>query len=240
MPPATRYVLIGAALVLLALLAQFALHTYRTDPRDARTIAERELQLNTLASGEHVIRMVSVFQRPWLDYFRATRGLLVLTDRRLLYLGLQPRDLLSTGDSPPTFEERGFPIDTLTRLSPGRTFFGIAKAIVVTTPRGSVTLGVPAEAWPRARLLIAGMEGRYERLHSRGVALRARREQLEKERTAAEAEARKPRTYVVRRGDAVASVAAAWNTTPDRLRQWNNLPDNRIRIGQTLVVKPQS
>src|SRR6185437_1926879 len=49
-------------------------------------IAERELQLNTLQPGERVLRMVSVFKRPAINYFRATRGLLVLTNRRLLYL----------------------------------------------------------------------------------------------------------------------------------------------------------
>src|SRR5947199_200276 len=93
----------GGAVVVLGLLAQFAVHTYRTEPRDASVIAARELRVNTLGDGERVIRMVAVFQRPWIDYFRATRGLLVLTDRRLLFLGLEPRDLLGNGDSPPTF-----------------------------------------------------------------------------------------------------------------------------------------
>ena len=78
----------------------------------ARTIAERELQLNTLQPGERVLRMVSVFKRPAISYFRATRGLLVLTNQRLLYLGLEPRDLLAAPDLPPTFEERDFPVDT--------------------------------------------------------------------------------------------------------------------------------
>src|SRR5690349_3010262 len=99
MRPVLRYTIIGGAIVVLGVATQFAVHTYRTEPRNTNAIAARELRLNTLAEGERVIRSVPVFQRPWIDYFRATRGLLVLTDRRLLFLGLEPRDLLGSGDS---------------------------------------------------------------------------------------------------------------------------------------------
>src|SRR5919201_4837422 len=70
--PATRYATIAGCIIVLGLLAQFAIHTYRTEPRNTSAIAERELRLNTLVDGERVIRMVAVFQRPWIDYFRAT------------------------------------------------------------------------------------------------------------------------------------------------------------------------
>ena len=146
MRPAMRYTVIGTAIVIVGLLVQFAIHTYRTEPRNTSAIAERELRLNTLADGERVIRMVAVFQRPWIDYFRATRGLLVLTDRRLLFLGLEPRDLLGSGDSPPTFTEHDFQVDTVVELRPGRTFFGIAKALIIDTPEGSYRYGVPSQA----------------------------------------------------------------------------------------------
>src|SRR5438128_2059332 len=132
--PATLYAIVFAVLIAFAVLVQFGVHMARTDPRDARTIAERELQLNTLQSGERVFRMVSVFKRPAISYFRATRGLLVLTNKRLLYLGLEPRDLLAAPDLPPTFEEREFPLDTTVKVRSGRTFFGLAKAIVIETP----------------------------------------------------------------------------------------------------------
>ena len=95
MRPATRYA-IGALVVFgLAIVIQSLVHMARTDPRDSRAIAERELQVNSIQPGERVHRQVSVFKRPAIDYFRATRGLLVLTERRLLYLGLEPRDLLA-------------------------------------------------------------------------------------------------------------------------------------------------
>ena len=240
MRPTTRYLLVGAGVVLAGLFTQFAVHTYRTDPRDARAIAERELRVNTLADGERVIRMVSVFKRPWIDYFRATRGLLVLTDRRLLFLGLEPRDLLASGDSPPTFEERDFPVDTLVQLRPGRTFFGIAKAVVVSTPEGEYRFGVPSEAWGKASLLLHSVTARHERLQAEGVRAARRRNALERQRRLAAEEAKKAKYYTVRRGDALSTIAARWNTTADRLRAMNDLPTNQIRVGQQLLVKPQA
>jgi hypothetical protein len=63
-------------------------------------------------------------------------------------------------------------------------------------------------------------------------------EKAEAERKQVEAARRKPKFYTVRRGDALGNIATIWNTTPDRLREWNKLPDNRIRVGQTLMVRP--
>src|SRR5204862_3737236 len=138
-------------------------HMARTEPRDTRAIAERELQVNTLQPGEHVVRSVSVFKRPAIEYFRATRGLLVLTDRRLLYLGLEPRDLLAAPDLPPTFDQRDFPIDTTVHVSSGRTFFGLAKAVVIETRNEQLRLGVPSGAWPQADIMIVAMNVRRDR-----------------------------------------------------------------------------
>src|SRR5689334_10532897 len=214
MRPAMRYTLIGATILVVGLIVQFAVHTYRTEPRNTSAIAERELRLNTLADGERVIRMVAVFQRPWIDYFRATRGLLVLTDRRLLFLGLEPRDLLSSGDSPPTFTEHDFQVDTLVQLRPGRTFFGIAKALVVDTPEGNYRFGVPSQAWGKASLLLHSIAARHERVVALGEKQAKERALLEAQRRNALAEATKAKYYTVKRGDALSSIAARWNTTP--------------------------
>ncbi len=240
MRPAARYTLIGAAVVIIGLLVQFAIHTYRTEPRNTSAIAERELRVNTLVDGERVIRMVAVFQRPWIDYFRATRGLLVLTDRRLLFLGLEPRDLLASGDSPPTFTEHDFQVDTAVQLRPGRTFFGIAKALVVDTPDGNYRFGVPSQAWGKASVMLHSIAARRERLVAIGIKQANVRAGIDTQRKLAQQEAAKAKYYTVKRGDALASVAARWNTTADRLREWNNLSGNKIRIGQTLLVKPQA
>jgi LysM repeat protein len=238
MPPGTLDTLVFAILIGLVIAVQFAVHIVRTDPRDARAIAERELQLNTLQPNEHVYRMVSVFKRPAISYFRATRGLLVLTNKRLLYLGLEPRDLLAAPDLPPTFEEREFAIDTNVTVKSGRTFFWIAPAIVIQTPSEELRLGVPSGSLPQANLMITAMEVRHDKAIVASAEQKKELVRAEAQRKAAEVERRKAKYYTVRKGDAVATIATQWNTTPDRLRAWNKLPDNKIRIGQVLLVKP--
>jgi uncharacterized protein (UPF0548 family) len=238
MRPGVRSSLVVGALIVVAVIMQFAVHMARTDPRDTRAIAERELQLNTLEPGEHVIRSVSVFKRPAINYFRATRGLLVLTNKRLLYLGLEPRDLLAAPDLPPTFEQREFPVDASLQVSSGRTFFGIAKAVVIKTPNETLRLGVPSGAWPRADLMIVSMSVRRDRALALNAQLRKELAEAEAQRKNVEASRRKPKYHTVRRGDALGSIATMWNTTPDKLRAWNKLSDNRIRVGQVLMVRP--
>jgi hypothetical protein len=238
MQPSVRYSLIFGGLVAIAIVVQFAVHIARTDPRDTRAIAERELEINALQPGEHVIRSVSVFKRPAISYFRATRGLLVLTNKRLLYLGLEPRDLLAAPDLPPTFEQRDFALDTMTRVSSGRTFFGIAKAVVIETPRETLKLGVPSGAWPNADLMIVAMNVRRDKAVATTAEQRAYLAKAEAERKQIETNRRKAKFYTVRRGDALGNIATIWNTTPDKLREWNKLSDNRIRVGQTLMVRP--
>jgi hypothetical protein len=238
MSPAARYAILVAALVFVAVVAQFLVHMARTDPRDSRAIAERELTVNSLQSGEHVLRQVSVFKRPAIDYFRATRGLLVLTDRRLLYLGLEPRDLLAAPDLPPTFEERDFPLDTTVRLSAGRTFFEIAKAVVITTPHEQIKLGVPSGVWGDAATIIADMDVRYKKAVVASAQQAQFRARAEEQRKQAEINRKKAKYYTVRRGDALGSIATMWNTTTDKLRDWNNLPNNNIRAGKVLLVRP--
>jgi hypothetical protein len=232
-------VLAAVFVLLLVVGIQFAVHVVRTDPRDAHAITERELRLNTLQPGERVAVMTSAFKRPAIDYFRATQGLLVLTDRRLLFIGLQPRDLVASGEGPPTFEERDFPIDTLVRVQPGRTFFQLARAIVITTPDGVVrAYGIPSPAWHDATVLLDSVAARHRILLAAGVRQKAARDRAEAERRAAEAEARQAQYYVVQRGDALAAIAARWSTTPDQLRAWNGISGNTIRVGQKLLVRP--
>jgi hypothetical protein len=211
----------------------------RSEPRDTRAIAERELRLNTLQPGERVIRSVSIFKRPAIEYFRATRGLIALTDRRLIYLGLEPRDLLAAPDLPPTFEERDFPLDTTVRVSSGRTFFGIAHAIVISTPNETIKLGVPSAARPAADVLVVTMVARRSTAVARSVEQRALLKEADAQRREVERSRRLAKYYVVKRGDALGGIATIWNTTSDKLREWNSLSSNNIRAGQRLLVKPE-
>src|SRR5207244_1495427 len=92
-PPGVWYALAALGVALLIVLGELMLHVRESAPRDQIAVVERELRVNTLRPGERVLRSVPVFRRTGVDYLRRTRGLLVLTDHRLIYLGAPPRDI---------------------------------------------------------------------------------------------------------------------------------------------------
>ena len=244
-----KYLVVSLVLAVVLSLAQIALHAYRADPRDARVFAERELRLTVLRPRERVIASVSVWQRPLIDYFRATRGILVVTDAapdtahpiggRLIYLGLQPRDPLSSQDAPPTFDEREWPIDTLVRLTPTRTFFYVANALEISAPRDPrLVLGYPAGAADDAEKVRSSIAKKYAQLRAVGWQRREEQRARDRARLVQIYEGRRAWYHTVKRGEALSSVATLYGATPDQLRQWNNLVGDRIKIGQRLLVKP--
>lgn len=236
-PHAFWYALVALGATFAVVLVQIALHSQRTGPRDARAIVERELQLNTLAPGERVIRGVPVFRRSATDYYRQTRGLLVLTDRRLVYLGAPPRDVTGASDAPPTFDQRDFRIDTLVRIEPSLALLGLARALTIESPEGSVELAIPSASWPRAQLLLRAWEGRHAKLAGIGVwgeRVRDARAQLQR---VLDAYRKEPLHHVVRPGDALSSIAAWYETTPESIRSLNGIEGNTIKVGQSLVIR---
>jgi hypothetical protein len=243
-----KYTLSLVVLAFLVGVAQIAFHALRSDPRDAKVFADRELRLTLLKPNERVVGAVSVWQRPPIDYFRATRGLLVLTDApgdsvkpvggRLIYLGLQPRDPLSAPDAPPTFDEREWPVDTLVRLNPKRTFFLLSRGLAVTAPRESrLTLGLPGEQDSAVEALNHELATRYKALRAEGWRRREIARAKERARRAKLYEGRRVWYHTVRRGEALASIAKMFNTEADSIRALNGIEGDRIRIGQTLKVK---
>ncbi len=244
-----KYFVVCVGLAVVVTLAQIGFHTYRADPRDSRVFAERELRLTTLRRNEKVLAMVSVWQRPLIDYFRATRGILVLTDApadaghpvggRIIYLGLQPRDPLSPPDAPPTFDQREWPVDTLVSVTPTRTFFYVANALAIAAPREPrLVIGYPAGASGDADALRTAIAKKYAALRAVGWERREARRARERARLVQVFEGRRPWYHTVKRGDALSSVATLYGATPDQVRQWNGLVGDRIRIGQKLLVKP--
>ena len=244
-----KYLVVSLVLAVVLSLSQIALHAYRADPRDARVFAERELRLTVLRPNERVIASVSVWQRPLIDYFRATRGILVVTDGpatathpvggRVIYLGLQPRDPLSPQDAPPTFDQREWPIDTLARVTPTRTFFYIARAFAISM-RGEqrLVLGYPAGAADDAEAVRAAIAKKYATLRALGWERREERRARDRARLVQIYAGRRAWYHTVQRGEALSTVATRYGATPDQVRQWNDLVGDRIRIGQTLLVKP--
>ncbi|MEO8560577.1 MAG: LysM peptidoglycan-binding domain-containing protein [bacterium] len=244
-----KYLAASIGLSIIVSAAQIGLHAYRADPRDSRVFAERELQLTVLRPNERVVASVSVWQRPLIDYFRATRGIMVVTDAapdtsrpvggRILYLGLQPRDPLSPPDAPPTFDQREWPIDTLVSVRPTRTFFYVARALAIAAPREPrLVVGFPAGAASDADAVRAAIAKKYAALRLVGWHRREVKRERERERLTQQFEGRRAWYHTVKRGEALSSVATLYGATSDQLRAWNNLTGDRIRIGQTLLVKP--
>jgi hypothetical protein len=244
-----KYLVVSVGLALVLSLAQIALHAYRADPRDARAFAERELRLTVLRPNERVVASVSVWQRPLIDYFRATRGIFVVTEAppdtahpiggRLIYLGLQPRDPLSPADAPPTFDQREWPIDTLVRVQPTRTFFYVAHALAVAAPREpQLVLGFPAGAATDAEAVRTTVARKHATLRAIGWQRREERRARDRARLAQVYEGRRAWYHTVKRGEALSTVATLYGATPDQVRLWNNLVGDRIKVGQQLLVKP--
>ncbi|MEX2154310.1 MAG: LysM peptidoglycan-binding domain-containing protein [Gemmatimonadaceae bacterium] len=240
MPSAVWFALAAFGFALVIVLVQLALYTRRSEPRDARAIVERELRMNTLQPGERVLRSVPVFRRNASDYFRQTRGLLVLTDRRLVYLGAPPRDITGASDGPPTFDQQEFRIDTLVRLDRSFTLLGVARALDVESPDGKLNVGIPSGAWPQAELLRQMWDVRHKKLYAIGVwgaRVRAARAQLQKE---LEEYRRQPVYHVVRAGDAISSIASWYETSPDSIAQLNGIVGTKIKVGQRLLIRSGS
>ena len=145
--------------------------------------------------------------------------------------------MLAPSDAPPAFEQQDFPLDTAVSVRTGRVMGWLSKGIIVETPDETVRLAVPGTAWPDAQKLASRMTSTRET----AVASARRQEELRKVADAEWKRAvdawRKPQYYTARRGDALGSIATMWNTTPEKLQKLNNLPDNRIRVGQSLLVR---
>lgn len=240
---------VGWCLGVAALITtvQIAYHAVRSDPRDSRVFAERELRLSALKPNERVLAQVSVWQRPAIDYFRPTRGLLVLTDApgdsanpiggRLIYLGLQPRDPLSPQDAPPTFDERDWPVDTLVAATATRTLMYLSPAIRIGTSKEKLTLGIPSLVVSDADSLLHALQRKYTLIRAIGWQRREARRARDRARIIMVHEGRREWYHTVRRGEALASVAKLYNTTPEEIRALNNITGDRIKIGQKLKVK---
>jgi LysM repeat protein len=237
MSPAAKYAAVLISVAMLLIIVQLVLHSMRTEPRDSRMIADRELAVNVVEPGEKIEQVVSVVRRLPVDYFRATRGILALTSKRVIFLGLRPRDMLAPSDAPPSFEQQDFPLDTAISVKTGRVMAWLTKGIIVHTPDETIRLAVPGTAWPDAQKLASRMTT------SRDAALATVKHQEELQKVAdaewkqAVAAWKKPQYYTVRRGDALGSIATMWNTTTETLQKLNKMPDIRIRVGQTLLVR---
>jgi LysM domain-containing protein len=225
---------IGLVITILTLAVFGYLFFMRhVDARAAWATAAREVRGGTLQYGERVERFAKAFQRRPADYYRASNGLLVATNYRLIFIGLAPSDKLDNTDAPATILQYEFPNDTLLRIEPARLYFLTAHGVRISRGR-SAPIAIAAAPGEDAAFdsLVAAVNRRIE-----GVKRAAAREQ--RIRAEAAAMLRQPIYYVVRRGDALSSIAARFGATDDQIRAWNNRTGDKIKIGERLIVKPE-
>jgi hypothetical protein len=231
-PAGLRVALWAAAAVLVPGVLAFALYSRPAEAGRARATAGGLLTA-ALDSGERVEHRAYVYQRHWWDYFRETHGVLALTDRRLLFVGVPPANYLVPDDGPPVSERREFALDTLTLIGRGRVFAGTAPGMVFATRGASEPFAVARESRLALDTIVRSLERRQAL--ARAAASRERRGQ-----EYAAWLARLPVWHRVERGEALSTLATRYNTTAEQIRQLNRLTGDRVRVGQRLVVKPQT
>jgi hypothetical protein len=226
--------IIGLFIVIVGImLFGYAVFMRHVDARGAWKSASRELQGGMLHYGEHVERFAKAFQRRPTDYYRAANGLLVATNDRVIFVGIAPSDKLENEDAPQTVLTYEFPNDTMLSMKAERLYFLTAHGVRIKHP----TAGTQIFAASRgdADALDSLIDHVNRRLDAQRVeAIRERRI-----RAGIAALIDEPIYYTVKRGDAISSIATRFDTTPEYIKQWNNLPSDKVRIGDKLIVKPK-
>lgn len=229
-----KRLLIGIAIVLVGMgVLGYTLFMRHADARGAWKAASRELTGGTLHYGEHIERFAKAFERRPTDYYRSSNGLLVATNDRVIFIGVAPTDKLENEDAPATILQYEYPNDTLLKLKPERVYFMTARGVRISHP------GVPTSIIAAAPGEDKALDSLVASVNRKIVADREAARRERKLRADVAALINEPIYYVVRRGDALSSIAARFDATNDQIRTWNHLVGDRVRIGDKLVVKPE-
>jgi hypothetical protein len=210
----------------------FFLYTRREDVRGARQAARQELEM-MLQPREKVEHVAYVAQRRWWDYFRETHGVLAATDRRLLFVGVPPREIITPERGPQVFEQKAFPYDRPLVAERGRVFLGTSRGVVLLAGGEKETFAVDRSDEPVIDSVLGTVA--HVQLALREQAERERRAQLYTAWIASQ-----PLYHRVVRGEALISIALRYGTTPELLKEWNGLRNDVVKAGQRLLVKPRT
>lgn len=228
-----KQTLLGIALVGAGLLFfGYFFFMRHVDAPKAQAAAERELQGGTLHYGERVEKKAKTYQRRPTDYFRGLDGILFATNDRLLFIGMAPSDKLENPDAPPVMITQEYPNDTLLKMEHRRLFFLTAHGVAISRP------GYPRGELGANRGDEKALDDLIDYVNSIHAKQRAEAARERKLREAVAAMIREPLYYTVKRGDALSLIATKFEATPDQIKSWNNLPNDRVKIGQRLLVKP--
>jgi hypothetical protein len=225
--------LIALAVVFLALLLfGYFFFMRHVDAPKAWAAASRELQGGMLNYGERIERQAKVFVRRPSDYYRSANGVLYATNERLIFIGVAPGSKFEDEDAPPVILSQEFPNDTLLGLNPGRLYFLTVHGVRASHP------GIPRAEFAAVRGEETALDSLVDYVNAIHASQRKEAAIERRLRAAVAALINMPIYYTVKRGDALISIARKFDTTPERLRQWNQIEGDQVKIGQRLLVKP--
>lgn len=226
--PARRLVLALSRASMVALVIAVTAAASVISPIGTRRIARETVEAELtalLAPDELIVARAFASQRRPSDLWRLSHGLLVATNRRLLYVAAPPVTLLRPSDGGPA----ALYLETWA--------FDAAFTIALDTADGRFTLLTPARA---VRLRIDDAE-RSAADSVRRLADRERRRFSEDAERLARtgvptAQPDRYTTHIARRGETLTSIARRYDIPVDVLRQLNGLRDDYLRAGQRLRV----
>ncbi len=197
--------------------------------RTARDAAQREVRA-LLGRDERVVESAFASQRRWTDMWRESFGIVVATDRRLLYVGAPPTPLLRPiEDGPSELLVESYPYDRAFTLEPRTLLRGYGRGLVLRMPLRQVDFLVDDAEWSKALAVSAASAAARTAIAGDMAALEASNRPVA-------APAAVYVTYIVRRGETLTGLARRFETSPDVLRQLNQLQNDDIRVGQRLRV----
>lgn len=197
--------------------------------RTARLAAEQELR-SLLASDEVIVASTFASQRRWTDVWRESFGLVAATSRRILYVGAPPTPLLRPReDGPMELLVESYPYERSFVIEARAVFFGQLRGLALRTPLARVDFLISAGEWNGAQAVAKAALTSQQQL-----TVEAENQERFNRAPAPEVEVYVP--YVVKRGETLTGLARRMHTTPDVLRQLNQLRDDNIKSGQRIRV----
>ena len=198
--------------------------------RSARAAAESEVGAQ-LAADERIVASVFASQRRWTDMFRESYGIVVATNRRVLYVGAPPMPLLRPReDGPRRATGRELPVRRgVLPLEPTTLYRGLVKALDLRTPDAHADFIIDDGAWANA-LAVSRSSAEARRAVTRDD------QAFEESYRSPLPQAAVYITHIVQRGETLTGLARRYQTSPDVLRQLNQLRTDDIRSGQRLRV----
>lgn len=200
--------------------------------RTARVAAEQELK-TLLAPDEQIVASTFASQRRWTDVWRESFGIVAATSTRILYVGAPPTPMLRPReDGPMELLVESYPYEASFQLVPRDVFFGQLRGLALRTPLAQVDFVISSGEWNGA-LAVAKAAISSQRQLTADI------ENQERFNRASAPEGEVYVQHIVKRGETLTGLARQLRTTPDVIRQLNQLRDDNIKSGQRLRV-PQA